>query len=174
MKTIALLSRLPPGCCCSLRWWSFDSGVGLMAAGTGKALRSTASISIITAASTALALSGCGLSGPAHGPPAANVAAVVDMGFQSYDPLSVTIRTGDTVEWRNTSLITHTVTGDPTRAKSPGDAVLPPGAQSFDSGDIVAGQVYLRAFTVPGTYHYFCTRHEDDGMVGSVVVTPAP
>jgi plastocyanin len=139
----------------------------------GKAVRRTASMGIISVALAVFALSGCGLGGPAHGPPAANAAAVVDMGFQSYDPLSVTIRPGDTVEWRNTSLITHTVTDDPSRAKSAGDAVLPRAAKPFDSGDIAAGQVYLRAFTVPGTYHYFCTRHEDDGMVGTVVVTPS-
>jgi len=119
------------------------------------------------------ALSACGLSGPAHGPTASNAAAVVDMGFESYSPASVTIRAGDTVEWRNTSLITHTVTADPGRAKTPGDAVLPPGAQSFDSGDIAAGQVYQRTFTTPGTYRYFCTHHEADGMVGTVVVKPA-
>ncbi len=123
--------------------------------------------------SLAIALSGCGLSGPAHGPPAANAAAVVEMGFESFSPTDVTIRAGDTVEWRNTSLITHTVTDDPKRATDPSDAGLPPGAQPFDSGDIPAGQVYLRRFTVAGTYQYFCTRHEAEGMSGTVVVKPA-
>ena len=149
-----------------------------MAGDTSKGMRSTAAIKghsllIIMAVSTALALSGCGLGGPAHGPPASNATAVVDMGFESYTPDTLTIRTGDTVEWRNTSFLTHTVTDDPSRTKRPGNAGLPPGAQPFDSGDIAAGQVYLRAFTVPGTYRYFCTRHENDGMVGTVVVTPA-
>jgi plastocyanin len=118
-------------------------------------------------------LSGCGLGGPAHGPPAANAAAVVEMGFESFSPADVSVRAGDTVEWRNTSLITHTVTDDPKRAIAPSDAGLPPGAQPFDSGDIPAGQVYLRTFTVPGTYRYFCTRHEAEGMEGEVVVKPA-
>jgi plastocyanin len=74
---------------------------------------------------------------------------------------------------KQSSFVTHTVTDDPSRAKRPTDAELPSGAQPFDSGDIPAGQVYLRAFTVPGTYRYFCTRHEGDGMVGTAVVTPA-
>lgn len=116
---------------------------------------------------------GCGLSGPAHGPAASNAAAVVDMGFESFSPDSVTIRAGQTVEWRNTSLITHTVTDDPKRAEAPADAGLPAGAQPFDSGDIPAGKVYLRRFPVAGTYRYFCTHHESDGMVGTIVVAPA-
>jgi plastocyanin len=118
-----------------------------------------------------VALSGCGLGGPAHGPSARNAAAVVDMSFESFSPATVTIRSGDTVEWRNTSPITHTVTDDPSLAKRPGDAGPPPGAQPFDSGDIPAGQVYVRAFTTPGTYRYFCAHHENGGMLGTVVVT---
>jgi plastocyanin len=121
----------------------------------------------------ALAVSGCGLTGPAHGPPAQNAAVTVDMGFESYDPAKVTIRSGETVEWRNTSLITHTVTDDRRRAKDADDANVPPGGQPFASDDIAAGQVYLHTFTVPGTYRYFCTHHEADGMTGTVIVTPA-
>jgi plastocyanin len=130
--------------------------------------------SIIGAFLMVFGVSGCGLGGPAHGPPASDAAAVVDLGFTSYSPAEVTIGVGDTVEWRNTSVITHTVTNDPGRAKKPGDASAPAQAQAFDSGDIPAGQVYRRTFTVPGTYRYFCTHHEDDGMVGAVVVKPAP
>jgi plastocyanin len=120
-----------------------------------------------------VSVSGCGLNGPAHKAPAPNVTAVVDLGFMSYDPVNVTIHPGDTVEWRNTSIITHTVTNDPERAKKREDASLPAGAQAFDSGDIPAGQVYTHIFTTPGTYHYFCTHHENHGMVGTVVVMPA-
>jgi plastocyanin len=129
--------------------------------------------SVIAAFAMAFAASGCGLGGPAHERPASNAAAVVDMGFESYDPADVTIRAGDTVEWRNTSIIAHTVTDDPRRAKKQGDAGVPSGAQPFDSGEIAAGQVYTRTFTTPGTYRYFCTHHEDDGMVATVVVKPA-
>lgn len=128
---------------------------------------------LIVLTSAIAPLCGCGLSGPAHGPAAPNAAAVIDMGFESYSPASVTIRAGETVEWRNTSLITHTVTDDPARATAPADAGLPAGAQPFDSGDIPAGKVYLRRFPVAGTYRYFCTHHETDGMVGTIVVAPA-
>ena len=121
----------------------------------------------------AFMLGGCGLTGPAHGPRAANAAAVVMMGFESYSPTTVTIHAGDAVEWQNTSLITHTVTDDAKLAGKAADSGLPSGAPSFNSGDIPAGQVYVRTFTVPGTYRYFCIHHEDDGMLGTVVVTPA-
>jgi plastocyanin len=120
-----------------------------------------------------LALTGCGLGGPAHGPAMANAAAVVDMGFSSFNPETVKIRAGQTVEWRNTSVITHSVTNDPRLAETAGDASVPPGTTTFNSSDIPAGHVFLYKFTKPGTYKYFCTHHEGDNMVGKVVVTPA-
>jgi plastocyanin len=95
------------------------------------------------------------------------------MGFTSFRPPEVTIAVGDTVEWRNKSLITHSVTDDARHAGQPGDAGVPATAQVFDSGDIPAGQVYRQMFTVPGTYRYLCTQHESEGMVGTVVVKPA-
>lgn len=122
----------------------------------------------------ALMLGGCGLTGPAHGPRSPQAATAVTMGFESYSPAQVTIRSGDTVEWQNTSLITHTVTGDPKLAAKAGDPSLPSGALAFNSGDIPPGQVYFHTFMVPGTYRYFCTHHETDGMLGTVVVRPPP
>lgn len=119
------------------------------------------------------ALAGCGLTGPAHDAPMANAAAVVDMGFASFDPEVVHIRAGQTVEWRNTALITHTVTGDASKAMNPTDASVPAGATAFDSGDLKAGTVYSQTFTVPGTYKYFCKHHEGDAMFGTVIVDPA-
>jgi len=117
-----------------------------------------------------LLVAGCGVGGPAHGPPDARAAAVVDMGFESFTPAAVTIKTGQTVEWRNTSPIAHSVSFDPKAAAKVGDAALPPGVQPFASGDIAAGDVYLHMFDVPGTYRYFCTHHEGGGMLGTVVV----
>ena len=119
-------------------------------------------------------LNSCGMSGPAHGPPLPNVAATIDMGFESYSPTSVTVERNQTVEWRNTSPITHTVTDDPSLAKRSEDAVLPVGAAPFNSGDIPAGEIYTQTFNVPGTYRYFCTHHEGGGMVGTVIVRAAP
>lgn len=119
------------------------------------------------------ALGGCGLGGPAHDAPMAEAAAVVDMGFTSFKPDMVHIRAGQIVQWRNTALITHSVTDDTSIATDPNDASIPAGATPFRSGDIPAGEVYSATFTVPGTYKYFCTHHEADGMTGTVVVDPA-
>jgi plastocyanin len=117
-----------------------------------------------------LTLGGCGLAGPAHGPPSPDAAAAVTMGFESFSPATVTVRPGDTVEWQNTSLITHTVTDDPKLAAKAADASLPPDIPPFSSGDIAAGQIYLHRFSEPGTYRYFCTHHEAGGMLGTVIV----
>lgn len=121
-----------------------------------------------------LTLGGCGLTGPAHDAPSPQAAAVVDMGFTSFEPEVVHIRAGQSVEWRNTALITHTVSDNKAIAADPNDASIPAGATAFDSGDIPAGQVYTQTFTVPGVYKYFCMHHEDYAMLGTVIVDPAP
>jgi plastocyanin len=120
------------------------------------------------------ALAGCDITGPAHDAPMANAAAVVDMGFTSFDPEVVHFRAGQTVEWRNTALITHNVSDDKAKAMNPADASIPAGAMPFDSGNLKAGNVYSHAFTVPGAYKSFCRHHEDDAMFGTVIVDPAP
>jgi len=75
----------------------------------------------------------------------------------SFNPATVNIRAGQTVEWRNTSIIGHTVTDNPPAAANAADSTLPPGAIPFSSGDIPAGKIFAYKFTVPGTYRYFCT-----------------
>jgi plastocyanin len=127
---------------------------------------------IVRFAVPALLLAGCGLSGPAHGPTSPDVVDVT-MGFASYDPTVVHVKAGESVEFRNTALITHTVTDDPKLAKDAKDASGPAGATPFNSGDIAPGEIYTRTFTQPGTYTYFCTHHEGDGMVARVIVDPA-
>jgi plastocyanin len=127
----------------------------------------------ILALATLLAAAACGLTGPAHDAPMPEAAAVVDLGLMSFNPGTINIKAGQTVEWRNTSIITHTVTDNPPMAANAADSALPAGAIPFSSGDIPAGKVFAYKFTVPGTYKYFCTHHEGDGMVGTIVVAPA-
>ena len=121
----------------------------------------------------ALLLAGCGMSGPAHDAASPDAGASVTMGFGSYEPETVHVKAGQTVEFRNTAVITHSVTDDAKLAKDATDAVVPAGATPFNSGDIAPGQIYTQTFTQPGTYTYFCTHHEDDGMVAQVIVDPA-
>lgn len=118
-----------------------------------------------------LSLAGCGITGPAHTTsPPERVDATVTMGMTSFNPETITINSGQTVQWRNTSLITHTVTADKSMANNPANVQLPQGAESFHSGDVEAGQVWSYTFTVPGTYRYVCLPHEQQGMIGTVVV----
>jgi plastocyanin len=110
-------------------------------------------IAIIAAA--ALALSACAHNGPAYGPPTANAGATVKMSSGlRFIPPEVTIKAGQTVEWRNTSIETHTVTG-----------------QGFDSGAVKPGQVFSHTFPTAGRYEYICKPHNGMGMRGVVVVT---
>ena len=119
----------------------------------------------------ALALSACGITGPAHHqPPTPMVGAVVTMDMDSFNPPIVRIRSGQIVQWRNTSLIGHTVTADPRRAANPANVQLPPGAPAFHSGGIAAGQIWSYRFFRPGTYRYVCLPHERQGMRGTVIV----
>jgi plastocyanin len=105
--------------------------------------------------------------------PPGPVGAIVTMDNRmSYLPDTVRVRVGDTVEWRNTSDIVHTVTADPGRAALAGSVRLPPGVAPFDSGDMRPGDVFRQRFTAPGEHHYFCVPHERAGMVGVVIVGP--
>ena len=120
-----------------------------------------------------LSLAGCGLGGPAYSTPPPNVDAIVDMTtFLDFAPDELTITVGDTVEWRNTSIMDHTVTADPQLADDPDNVRLPVGAEPFNSGSIDPGGIYRRTFTVPGEYRYFCIPHEGKGMVATLIVQP--
>lgn len=102
---------------------------------------------------------------------AAGATSVVHMTDQlKFDPATITVKAGTTIEWQNTSTTVHTVTDDPSKAQNPSDAALPNGAQPWDSGMINPGQTYRRTFTVAGQYSYFCIPHESMGMVGKIVV----
>ncbi|MDB5452087.1 MAG: hypothetical protein JWO33_665, partial [Caulobacteraceae bacterium] len=103
----------------------------------------------------ALSLAACAHNGPAFGPPSSGAAATVAMSSGlRFNPAEVTIKAGQTVEWRNKSIETHTVTG-----------------QGFDSGALKPGQVWSHAFAAPGRYDYVCKPHHGMGMHGTVVVT---
>jgi plastocyanin len=90
----------------------------------------------------------------------------------TFEPARVVLHAGDTVEWKNTSSMPHTVTADARRAAEGKKVVLPPGAAPFDSGRIAPGSSYRHTFTVPGTYKYICIPHAVVGMAGEVMVKP--
>lgn len=87
-----------------------------------------------------------------------------------FEPAEQTVPLGSTVVWVNSSSVQHTSTDDPSKAADKSHAVLPPGAQAWDSGNIDPGKSFQHVFNVPGTYHYFCMPHEAAGMLGTIVV----
>lgn len=97
-------------------------------------------------------------------------AAVVQMEGEQFQPAKVTISRGQAVAWKNDTGDPHTVTLVPEKALLSADVALPSNAQPFDSGTIAAGMTFTHTFTVPGTYRYYCTLHEGNGMAGEVVV----
>ncbi|MFA1610701.1 plastocyanin/azurin family copper-binding protein [Halobellus rubicundus] len=104
----------------------------------------------------------------------------VGMTAVAFDPVEITVSTGETVVWRNTSSRGHTVTAY--------DSGIPDDAEFFASGDygtteeareaftsefggvIDSGENWSHTFEVAGEYEYFCIPHEQAGMVGTVVV----
>ncbi|MGA2410026.1 MAG: plastocyanin/azurin family copper-binding protein [Candidatus Binataceae bacterium] len=90
-----------------------------------------------------------------------------------YQPDSIVIVAGQTVEWHNNGQVSHSVVDDATRAAKPEDALIPRGVPTFSSGNVMPGGTYKHTFTVPGRYRYFCMSHELDDMVGQVLVLPS-
>lgn len=89
-----------------------------------------------------------------------------------YQPNSIMIRAGQTVEWLNTGEVSHTVVNDPAKSGKPDDVALPFGARAFASGNVMPGGKFRHTFLMPGTYRYFCISHEVDLMIGEIIVQP--
>jgi plastocyanin len=87
-----------------------------------------------------------------------------------FEPARATVPAGATVLWRNDSAVPHTVTTDPTRARTAGNVQVPAGAESFEAENVAPGQTFAQRLTVAGEYRYVCRIHEDAGMVGIVTV----
>ena len=77
---------------------------------------------------------------------------------------TVTVTAGDTVEWRNTGGIAHSV-------EFVGET-LPQGTASSQSGVMAPGTTYSFTFKAPGSYAYICRFHVINGMIGKVIVVP--
>ena len=88
---------------------------------------------------------------PAPAPKGAHVTVTIDA--TNYAPKFVTVHPGDTVEWVNKDLLTHTVT-----ARN----------GSFDSKEIPTGKTWSFTPTARGQFDYRCTIHPT--MKGSLVV----
>ena len=82
---------------------------------------------------------------------AVTTVAVVGVAFE---PESIEVPVGTTVDWTNEDPLAHTVTA------SDG---------AFDSGTMDGGQTFSQTFDKPGTFDYFCAIHPS--MTGTVTVS---
>jgi plastocyanin len=120
----------------------------------------------------ALLAAGCGSSGggsSATSPPAPAASTSggqtasggvtkVQMKNIQFDPQTITVKKGSTVEWTNEDSVNHDVT-----------KVAGPGANfSSGSGSLASGDSYQQTFKTAGTIKYRCTIHP--GMSGKIVV----
>jgi plastocyanin len=74
-----------------------------------------------------------------------------------FQPATVTLHEGETVEWKNDDIVPHTATAD-------GDGEKP----IFDSGNIQTGATWRHVAPQKGTYNYICTLHPN--MHGKLIV----
>ena len=79
----------------------------------------------------------------------------IDIRNFAFDPATVTVHPGDTVEWKNDDSAPHTAT---TNASKSG----------FDSGIIQPGASWRHQAPDKGTYNYICTIHPY--MKGTLIV----
>jgi plastocyanin len=63
-----------------------------------------------------------------------------------YLPATLVVSVGDTVTWKNTDIVPHTVTDK---------------GKSFDSGSIVQGASWSYVASKKGTYFYYCIFHPE-------------
>ena len=84
-------------------------------------------------------------------PDVASSVAQVSIRHLQFYPVTIEVKKGDVVEWKNDDLVPHTAT-----------------SASFNSGTIVSGQSWRHTFTDAGNFPYVCTFHPQ--MKGVVIV----
>jgi len=114
----------------------------------------SAALAAALGACTAAALAAVVLPGRAQD---ANPAAAVSIGNFTFNPQSLTVKTGTTVTWTNNDDIPHGIAAANNAFKR---------SQALDTGDS-----FSFTFATPGTYQYFCYLHPR--MTGTVVVVAA-
>lgn len=96
--------------------------------------------------------------------PAVAANHVVNIEGVTFNPASIVINTGDTVTWRNTDFLNHTVTS--------GNPCSPNG--QYNSGVMDPDQEFSFTFNTVGDFNYYCLFHCLGGMTGEVLVEEAP
>lgn len=115
-------------------------------------------------------LAGC-LGEDRSGPELGNPEPYAEVGMTGenrFEPAIVHVVEGGTVEWvveegTHDTTAYHPDTHGPQRR-------IPSGAEPWESDRLSGEESHDRAFEEEGVYDYACTTHEDEGMVGTVVV----
>jgi plastocyanin len=94
-----------------------------------------------------------------------------------FEPSRLVVKVGDKVTFANNSSEAHTVTAYEDQIPEGADYFASGGATSESAardnvgdGLLTEGQKFEVSFKKPGTYHYFCIPHEQQGMKGTIVV----
>ena len=86
-----------------------------------------------------------------------------------FDPIGLFVEPGATVRWVVDANVHTTTAYHPDNDGHP--LRIPEAAQPWDSGFLVnPGDDFSVMLTVEGVYDYFCTPHEQAGMVGRIIV----
>lgn len=94
-----------------------------------------------------------------------------DSGMLKFEPSSITVKPGDTVQWVMNKVPPHNVVFDDTKIPS-GNKSLAKGF-SHEKLAFSPGESFTTTFPAdiePGTYSYYCQPHRGAGMTGQVVV----
>ena len=94
---------------------------------------------------------------PANSRSTARKVITVEIRGFKFEPATVTIQAGETLEWKNDDIVPHTATADEGAQKP-----------AFDSGTIRTGAAWRYIARKKGTYNYTCTLHPN--MKGEVIV----
>ena len=98
-----------------------------------------------------------------------------------FEPSTITIDVGDSVDWVNESGEPHTITAyqrsvpDPKNYFASGEFESEKEARANVAKGLIVdtsevSMSFFVNFNEPGTYEYFCIPHEDQNMKGTVVV----
>ncbi len=88
-----------------------------------------------------------------------------DSGVLGFDPVTVTIKVGDTVQWVNNKLAPHNAVFDSNKIDAAVATKISHKALVFSPGES-----FETTFTEAGEYPYYCEPHRGAGMVGKVIV----
>jgi plastocyanin len=92
---------------------------------------------------------------------------------------AVVIDTGSVIRWSNPSSLPHNVVGILNQTTSVGNITASSAgnnsasAIAIDSGFIDPGESWQYRFEKEGIFNYLCTIHSEEGMRGTIIVTPS-